>query len=152
MKEDKQRKQEKKQKYELMQKTQKMLWKKNSTNYNKWEYYTSSEDEIETEPVVPRDDPNFRALELDLEQRRQKRLLDAQKAEELKLKGNTYFANREYEHAVWKYSEALELVKDNKVLWLNRAIAYIKLGKFRKAMRDCTKVIEFAECFENGFT
>jgi hypothetical protein len=37
-------------------------------------------------------------------------------------------------------------------LWLNRAAAYIKLRKFRKAISDCTRVIEYAECFENGFT
>jgi len=77
---------------------------------------------------------------------------DTKKAEELKEKGNKYFNNGEYDHAAWKYSEAIELIKDNKVYWLNRALAYIKLGKYRKAVKDCSKVIEYAECFENGYT
>jgi hypothetical protein len=72
-KEDKDRKKDRKQKYELQQKTQKMLWKKNSTNYNKWEYFTSSEEELPSEPIVPKDDPNFKALEMDMEQRKKKR-------------------------------------------------------------------------------
>jgi len=42
------------------------MWKKNTTNYSKWEDYTSSEEEIEGDPVVPKDDPNFRALEMDM--------------------------------------------------------------------------------------
>ena len=37
-------------------------------------------------------------------------------------------------------------------IWLNRALAYIKLKKFRKAISDCTKVIDYSECFESGFT
>lgn len=40
-----------------------MLWKKTSNNYDKWEYFVSdSEEEQEQEPIVPKDDPNFKAL------------------------------------------------------------------------------------------
>lgn len=31
-------------------------------------------------------------------------------------------------------------------------MAYLKLKKFRKCISDCTRVIEYAECFEKGFT
>ncbi|CAK68186.1 unnamed protein product (macronuclear) [Paramecium tetraurelia] len=151
-KEDKNRKQQKKQKFELMEKTEKILWKKSTFTHKKWEYYTSSEEEIESEPIVPKDDPNFRALELDMEQRKKKKEEDMKKAEELKNKGNEYYSKGDYDHAAWKYSQALELVKDNKTLWLNRAITYIKSNKNKKAINDCTKVIEYAECFENGYT
>ena len=51
-----------------------------------------------------------------------------------------------------KYTQALDIVKDVKSIWLNRALAYIKLNKFRKASNDCTKVLEYCECFENGYT
>lgn len=37
-----------------------MLWKKTSTNYSKWDYFTSSseeEDEKDAEPIVPENDP-----------------------------------------------------------------------------------------------
>lgn len=37
-------------------------------------------------------------------------------------------------------------------MWLNRALAYIKLNKNKKAINDCTKVLDFAEAFEEGFT
>jgi hypothetical protein len=51
----------------MMEKTEKMLWKKSTFTHRKWDYYTSSEEEIESEPIVPKDDPNFKALEMDME-------------------------------------------------------------------------------------
>jgi tetratricopeptide (TPR) repeat protein len=34
-----------------------MFYKKTSTNYNKWDMFESSEEEEETDPIVPKDDP-----------------------------------------------------------------------------------------------
>ena len=52
----------------MWQKTKAMLWKKNSNNYNKWDYFVSeSEEEPDKEPIVPKNDPNFKALEMDME-------------------------------------------------------------------------------------
>lgn len=87
-----------------MEKTEKILWKKSTFTHKKWEYYTSSEEEIESEPIVPKDDPNFKALELDMEQRKKRKEEDMKKAEELKNKGNEYYIKGEYDHAAWKYS------------------------------------------------
>lgn len=89
---------------------------------------------------------------MDMEDRKKKREECARQAEILKIKGNEYFSNAQYDHAVMKYSQALELIKDVKAIWLNRALAYIKLDKFRKAAKDCTKVLDYAECFEDGYT
>lgn len=38
-----------------------MLWKKTSTNYSKWDNYTSESDSEteEADPVLPKNDPNF---------------------------------------------------------------------------------------------
>lgn len=46
-----------------------MLWKKTSNNYSKWDYFTDSEEEEEknSEPILPKNDPNFQAMEKDLE-------------------------------------------------------------------------------------
>jgi len=44
----------------------------------------------------------------------------------------------EYDKAVLWYSEALDLIKDIKPLWTNRALAWIKMGYFKKAIKDCT--------------
>lgn len=57
----------------------------------------------------------------------------------------------DYEKAVLWYSEALDTVKDNMSLWTNRALAWIKLKYFKKAIKDCTKVLDFCECFEDGY-
>jgi tetratricopeptide (TPR) repeat protein len=91
-------------------------------------------------------------MEKDLNERKKRKTQDLKNAEELKLKGNDYMKKGEYDYAVMKYSQALELVKDIKAIWLNRALAYLKLKKFRKAISDCTKVLDYSECFENGFT
>lgn len=153
-KEDKSRKIERKHKWDMWQKTKASLWKKTSTNYSKWEYFTSSEDEENDEnkdPILPKNDPSFQALERDLEQRSMRKKRDMAKAEELKLKGNEFLKTNEYKKAIDKYSEAIELVKDYKALYTNRALAYIKLGKFNKAIEDCSKMLEYCEVFEKGY-
>ncbi len=63
-----------------------MLWKKTSTNYSKWDYYTSSSDDSEdleskADPVLPKNDPQFQALEKDIEERGKRKKADRQKAD-----------------------------------------------------------------------
>lgn len=55
-----------------------------------------------------------------------------------------------YQKATQYYTLALEHVtvffikiKDIKSIYTNRALAYIKLKKYKKAIKDCTNVIEF---------
>lgn len=131
-----------------------MLWKKTATNYSKWDYYTSSSEEEDLtgqEPIVPSDDPQFKALEKDINDRGKRRKADKKIAEEYKEKGNKYMKEGDFEKAVLWYSEALEKCKDMKVLWTNRALAWIKLGYFKKAIKDCTRILEYCECFEEGY-
>jgi tetratricopeptide (TPR) repeat protein len=59
--------------------------------------------------------------------------------------------NADYEKAILWYSEALDIVKDMKSLYTNRALAFIKIGFFKKAIADCTRVLEYCECFEEGY-
>jgi hypothetical protein len=48
-----------------------MFYKKTSTNYKKWQYFDSSSDsEEEKEPILPKHDPNFRAMEADMMDRK----------------------------------------------------------------------------------
>jgi hypothetical protein len=80
-------------KWENWKKTKAMFWKKTSTNYDKWDNFTDSEDEFaaiekNAEPIVPKNDPNFRALEKDIDERHAKLLKDLKKANELKELGN----------------------------------------------------------------
>ncbi|KAL4444520.1 hypothetical protein ABPG74_016813 [Tetrahymena malaccensis] len=164
---------ERKKKWELWKKTQSMLWKKTSTNYSKWDYYTSESDSEpeNSEPVVPKDDPNFKALEMDIEQRKKKRANDRIIAEGFKQKvikqiyftrlifqliqikkGNEAMAKEDYKQAVEMYTQGLDNMKDIKALWTNRALAYIKLKKYSKAIEDCTRILDYCECFEEGYT
>eukprot|EP00825_Cyclidium_porcatum_P022388 TRINITY_DN2466_c0_g1_i1.p1 TRINITY_DN2466_c0_g1~~TRINITY_DN2466_c0_g1_i1.p1 ORF type:complete len:341 (-),score=68.53 TRINITY_DN2466_c0_g1_i1:56-1078(-) len=98
-----------------------------------------------------KNDPNFMALEADMDQRAKKRKEDRLKAEELKERGNKRFQEGDYEKAVLWYSEALDLCKDYKALWINRALAWIKLKYYKKAINDCTRILEYCECFEDGY-
>jgi len=76
-------------KWENWQKTQAMFYKKTSTNYKKWDMYESnSEDSEEKEPIVPKDDPTFKAMEQDFENRAKVRRVARALAESLKEKGN----------------------------------------------------------------
>lgn len=64
-----------------------MLWKKTATNYSKWDYFTSSSDEEpqNSEPVVPKDNPDLAAMVKDMDERAKRRKEDKKKAEALKL-------------------------------------------------------------------
>jgi tetratricopeptide (TPR) repeat protein len=151
------RRQERKQKWEMWQKTKSMFWKKTATNYEKWDYYTDSEDEFETAEknapaVLPKNDPNFRALEADLEKRNASRKRRAKEANELKKKGNDQMKKQYYADAIKSYSEGIEVFRNNRYLWSNRALAYIKKGEHQSAIDDCTKMLEYAEVLENGYT
>ena len=155
-KEAKLRKQERKKKWELWKKTQAVFWKKTATNYEKWENFTDSEDEFElaeknAPPVLPDDDPNFRAMKSDLEKRSFERRKAAKEAHELKLKANELMKKKFFDRAVQVYSEAIELYRNNKYLWTNRALAYIKKGEYENAISDCTKMLDYAEILENGY-
>jgi len=81
---------ERKTKWDLWKKTQAMLRKRNSINYQKWDLYTSesSEEEPKTDPIVPENDPTFKAMEKDINDRAEKRKKDKKIADSYKQKGN----------------------------------------------------------------
>ena len=54
----------------------------------------------------------------------------------------------DYQKAVEWYTLALEHIKDIKSIYTNRALAYIKIKKFKRAIKDCSNVIEYMEIFE----
>jgi archaellum component FlaD/FlaE len=59
-------KKERRSRWENWQKTQAMFYKKTSTNYKKWDVFESSEEEVNSEdqePIVPENDPAFKAME-----------------------------------------------------------------------------------------
>jgi tetratricopeptide (TPR) repeat protein len=66
--------------------------------------------------------------------------------------GNELMKQGNYELAVEKYSLGISIVKDNKANYLNRALAYMKLNKFKSCVKDCSRLLELAEVFEEGYT
>jgi hypothetical protein len=115
-------------KWENWKKTQEMFYKKTSTNYNKWDMFESSEEsESEKEPIVPKDDPNFQAMEKDFEERAVKRRADYKIAEDEKVKGNECMKKGLYRTANKHYTEGLEHKRDYLQMYTNRALCRLKL-------------------------
>uniref|UniRef100_A0A8C9KKR7 Tetratricopeptide repeat protein 12 n=1 Tax=Panthera tigris altaica TaxID=74533 RepID=A0A8C9KKR7_PANTA len=91
------------------------------------------------------------SVELDAKERARRRRENKVLADALKQKGNEAFARGDYEAAILCYSEGLQKLRDMKVLYTNRAQAYIKLGDFQKAVVDCEwalKSFSFMQCDE----
>ncbi|MBZ3869015.1 Tetratricopeptide repeat protein 12 [Sciurus carolinensis] len=77
------------------------------------------------------------SVEKDAKERAKRRRENQVLADALKEEGNEAFVKGDYETAVLRYSQGLEKLKDMKVLYTNRAQAYIKLGDYQKALVDC---------------
>jgi tetratricopeptide (TPR) repeat protein len=130
-----------------------MFYCKTSTNYNKWDMFESdSEEPQEEEPILPRDNPEFKAMEQDFKDRSQRRKRDRKLAEELKTKGNEALKKGLYKSAKHHYTEALEHRKDIMAIYTNRALVCLKLEETQEAIDDCTRVLEYCEVFDDGYT
>ncbi|KAF8332965.1 hypothetical protein F5887DRAFT_564238 [Amanita rubescens] len=66
------------------------------------------------------------------------------KAQAAKEKGNTAFKAGDYANAVGQYTEAILTDRTDPTLPLNRAAAYLKLGKNEDADRDCSAVLKLS--------
>ncbi|XP_059648058.1 outer envelope protein 64, mitochondrial [Cornus florida] len=62
-------------------------------------------------------------------------------SELLKEKGNAAYKGREWNKAVSYYGEAIKLNETNTTYYCNRAAAYLELGCFQEAEKDCDKAI-----------
>ncbi|XP_060036032.1 tetratricopeptide repeat protein 12 isoform X2 [Erinaceus europaeus] len=92
-------------------------------------------------PTKSADERNSEAflasVEKDAKERAKRRKENKALATALKERGNDAFVRGDYEAAILCYSEGLKKLKDMKVLYTNRAQAYIKLGDYQKAVVDC---------------
>jgi len=84
-------------------------------------------DKEEAEPIVPKDDPQFKAMEQDFNDRHQRRVRSKKIGIELKLKGNEALKRGLYKSAYKYYSDAIEEKKDLLACYTNRALTCIKL-------------------------
>ncbi|XP_054295784.2 tetratricopeptide repeat protein 12 isoform X5 [Pongo pygmaeus] len=88
------------------------------------------------------------SVEKDAKERAKRRRENKVLADALKEKGNEAFAEGNYETAILCYTEGLEKLKDMKVLYTNRAQAYMKLEDYEKALVDCEWALKSRECYK----
>ena len=138
----------KKNNYENWIKTEAMLRTKAFSNYKKWEMYESSDEEI-NDPILPRNDPNFIALEKDLNESSMQRELSRKKAIKLKDEANQCVKDQKFRKAIRLYTEAIEECKSIMSLYTNRALCYLKINESNNCIKDCDKVIEYMDIFED---
>ena len=110
--------------------------------------FESSEEEEDpnAEPILPKDDPNFKAMEADFEKRAVQRRKDKKIAEEFKEKGNECMKRGLYRTANKHYTEALDHKKDMLTLYTNRALCRIKLEMWIEADKTVVVVLLPACC------
>ena len=78
----------------------------------------------------------MKSTERDAKQRSEDRKVRNERAETYKRIGNGAFKQSDYEKALTYFTKALEQRKDSSLLWNNRALTYMRLKKFKKALND----------------
>mmetsp|Transcript_13849 Transcript_13849/g.30537 ORF Transcript_13849/g.30537 Transcript_13849/m.30537 type:complete len:1088 (-) Transcript_13849:137-3400(-) len=133
-------------------KSQALLGRSRNINYKAWEYWEpDTETEDEGDPIVPKDNPEFLAMEADIKERHRKADEKAKTAERCRERGNQCMKDGDFVGAIEHYDEGLEYKRDNKSLWTNKALAELKVFRWHDAIASCNKVIEYSEIFEDGF-
>merc|ERR1719478_50371 len=133
-------------------KSQAMLKKSKNVDYKAWEYWEpDTESEEEGDPILPKDNPEFLAMEADMKAKHKKTCERAQTANKCRERGNECMKEGDFVGAIEHYDEGLEYRRDIKALWTNKALAEIKVFRWHDAIASCNKVIEYAEIFEDGF-
>lgn len=75
-----------------------------------------------------------------------------EQAEALKLEGNKAMAQKDYESAIAKYTEAITLIPNNVVYLSNRAAAYSSARKHDLALKDAEKATEIEPTYAKGWS
>ncbi|CAI4051442.1 hypothetical protein N7582_005201 [Saccharomyces uvarum] len=74
------------------------------------------------------------------------------KAEELKIQGNKAMANKEYELAIKKYTEAIDVLPTNAIYYANRAAAHSSLKEYDEAIKDAESAISVDPSYFRGYS
>lgn len=87
----------------------------------------------------------MKSVEKDAKQRAEDRKVRNERADTFKRIANKAFRDENFEKAVTYYTKAIEQRKDSALLWNNRAISYIQLGLYEKALHDCDWALKVNE-------
>lgn len=82
------------------------------------------------------------AIESDANKRFKERKEREKIAQGLRKAGNQAFRNGDYEQAISFYNKAIDTVRDSPVLYNNRALSYIRIGLYKRAIIDCDFVLD----------
>jgi tetratricopeptide (TPR) repeat protein len=63
--------------------------------------------------------------------------------DDYKSKGNEYVKLNDYQNALDLYTKCIDMDNMNSVGYLNRALCYLKLNKFKDALNDCNFVLHY---------
>ncbi|KAI9580033.1 hypothetical protein GQX74_000821 [Glossina fuscipes] len=66
-------------------------------------------------------------------------------AQNFRALGNEAYRKANYEKAINMYTKAIDHIKDSPILYNNRALSYIKLKNFKRAIMDCDYVLNKLE-------
>ncbi|XP_062122313.1 tetratricopeptide repeat protein 12 [Drosophila sulfurigaster albostrigata] len=83
----------------------------------------------------------MKEVERDANERAQSRAKREHEAEGHRCQGNEAFRKGSYEKAILHYNKAVERVKDSAITYNNRALCYIRLRNYKRALDDCQYVL-----------
>lgn len=119
---------------------------KTKTGFSKTVINKTTDDSPDIAPsanVTPGADPGMNpeafmaAMEADARERAERRKIKEKEANILKEQGNEYFRQENYHAALDCYTKAINEIRDNTVLYTNRAQTLIKLERYKEALIDC---------------
>merc|ERR1719201_1702669 len=120
-KQDKVRHQFRKDTWLRWKKSQSMLKRSRNINYKAWEYWEpDTESEDEGEPIVPKDNPEFLAMEADMKQKQKKTSERSMTANKCRERGNQCMKESDFIGAIEHYEEALEYSRSMKAVYTNK--------------------------------
>ncbi|XP_030369702.1 tetratricopeptide repeat protein 12 [Scaptodrosophila lebanonensis] len=84
----------------------------------------------------------MRDVERDANERAEDRAKCESEAQKHRSQGNEAFRKSNYEKAILHYTKSLERIKKSAITYNNRALCYIKLNNYKRALEDCGYVLE----------
>ncbi|XP_017873770.1 PREDICTED: tetratricopeptide repeat protein 12 [Drosophila arizonae] len=93
-------------------------------------------------PYTPDQQGFMREVERDANERAQARAKREYEAELQRSHGNEAFRNGNFEKAILHYSKAIERVKNSAITYNNRALCFIRLRNYKRAIDDCQYVLD----------
>ncbi|XP_017085517.1 tetratricopeptide repeat protein 12 [Drosophila eugracilis] len=105
----------------------------------------STEEETEKNIKTMNQQSFMEQVERDANDRAEARAKAEYEAESQRIQGNEAFRDQKYEKAILHYGKAIIKIKDSAITYNNRALCYIKLRNYKRALQDCQYVLEKLE-------